>query len=321
MPTQPFEPLLNRDISKVIPKLIIDIASPVLQETVNYATNLYQRCQTSRKGSADEAFPVFASYLHVIQMTDSIEVLISNGCGAPAALLLRSSFEGRLTIEYILERKSKNRANAWLVKNIIDQIETFETFIPSNPKGQEFRKTYEKDGLSQTGELPSPPNLPETINKLKNNLKRPEYTEIYSEFKRLKEKGIRYPEWYSLYNGPRNLKELAQHLHQGSTYQVLYRSWARMSHVSDASHLTLPLEDGISVLGPIRNPMHIVRIATTALSILLETTQSMLKEYRADEMVSFRSWYSKEVQERHVALVNMEIGEVNWFNKTFVQKK
>ena len=91
--------------------------------------------------------------------------------------------------------------------------------------------------------------------------------------------------------------------------------------MKDAAHLTLPLENGTSVLGPIRNPMVIVQTATYALSILLETTQLMLKEYRADEMVSFRNWYKKEVQQRHFALVDMEMGELEWFDKTFVQKK
>lgn len=321
MPTQPFEPLLNRDMSKALLKPIIDIASPVLQETVNYATNLYQRCQTSQKGRPDEAYPVLAAYLHVIQMTDSIEVLISNGCGAPANLLLRSAFEGKLTILYILERKSKNRANAWLVQNILDHIEALETRDPSNPKAKEFREANEKDILSQIVGLPSLPNLPETINKLKESLKRPEYAEIYTEYKRLNKEGKKYPEWYSLYNGPRSLKALAQHLHQDDIYDFLYSSWSRISHMKDSAHLTLPLEDGTSVLGPIRNPMHIVHIATFALSMLLETTLSVMKEFRADENVSFRNWYGKEVREKHAALVDMEIGELKWFDKTFVQKK
>ena len=321
MPSQPFEPLLNRDMSKVLPKPIIDIASPVLQETVNYATNLYQRCQTSRKGSSDAAYPVLASYLHVIQMADSIEVLISNGCGAPANLMLRSAFEGKLTISYLLERQTKVRANAWLVNNIIDQIETLENNYPSSPKTGQSREANEKGIISGIIGLQPPPNLPEMIRKLKESLRRPEYANIYAEYRRLNKGGKKHPEWYSLYGGPRSLKALAQHLQQEDVYGVLYSSWSRMSHMKDAAHLTLPLENGTSVLGPIRNPMVIVQTATHALSILLETTQLMLKEYRADEMVSFRNWYKKEVQQRHFALVDMEMGELEWFGKTFVQKK
>lgn len=106
IPTQSFKPLLSRDEVKVIAKPAIDIASPVLQETINYATHAFERCRTSKKGSLEEAFPLLASYLHIIQMTDSIEVLISNSCGAPADLLLRSSWEAKLAIEYILEKRN-----------------------------------------------------------------------------------------------------------------------------------------------------------------------------------------------------------------------
>ncbi len=318
MPTQPYEPLLNRDMSKVLAKPITDIASPLLQEAVNYATNLYQRCQTTQKGAPDEAFPVLASYLHIIQMTDSIDVLISNGCGAPTGLLLRSSFEARLAILYILERHSKNRAIAWIVKNLLDQIDSLNSFRSLLSEGTERSGGYAT--LSRMG-VPPPVVSLESVQTLEENLKRPEYAEVYSEYERLKRSGRRNPEWYSLFKGPHNLRELARHVRQDQIYDSLYPSWSRMSHVQDASHLTLPLEDGSSVLGPIRNPMHIVHTATFALSILLETSLSMLNEYRADEISSFSSWYKNEMQAKHEALVKMEISEVQWFHKTFVQKE
>ena len=74
--------------------------------------------------------PLVSSTIQNYLALDSIEVLISNGCGAPANLMLRSAFEGKLTISYLLERQTKVRANAWLVNNIIDQIETLENNYP-----------------------------------------------------------------------------------------------------------------------------------------------------------------------------------------------
>lgn len=321
MPTQSFKPLLSRDEAKVIAKPAIDIASPVLQETINYATNAFERCRTSKKGGLEEAFPVLASYLHIIQMTDSIEVLISNSCGAPADLLLRSSWEAKLAIEYILEKRNKQRAVAWLVKYLADFIESLEKFIPSHPKGKEFLKTYEQDGFSHIRDLPYVPETIESINNFQAILKRPEYANVYSEYQRLKKKMGGYPQWYSLNNGPRNLKQLAQDLNQGSTYEILYSSWSRVSHASDISHLSLPLEDGKSILGPVRNPLSIVHVSATALSFLLEATQLVLKEYRSGEFDSYRRWYATEIQEKHEALLRLERSGVDWYYRTFVQKK
>jgi len=321
MPTQSFKPLLSRDEVKVIAKPAIDIASPVLQETINYATNAFERCRTSKKGSLEEAFPVLASYLHIIQMTDSIEVLISNSCGAPADLLLRSSCEAKLAIEYILEKRNKQRAVAWLVRYFADFIESLEKFVPSHPKGKEFLKTYEQDGFSHIKDLPYVPETIESINNFQAILKRPEYANVYSEYQRLKKKMRGYPQWYSLNNGPRNLKQLAQDLNQGSTYEILYSSWSRVSHASDISHLSLPLEDGKSILGPVRNPLSIVHVSATALSFLLEATQLVLKEYRSGEFDSYRRWYATEIQEKHAALLRLERSGVDWYYRTFVQKK
>jgi len=54
MPTKQFEPLLYRELRKVEAKEVIEIASPLLQEEVNYATNAFQRCQASSTSAKDE---------------------------------------------------------------------------------------------------------------------------------------------------------------------------------------------------------------------------------------------------------------------------
>lgn len=321
MPTKPLDFVLDRDMSKVQAKPIIDIASPALKEAINYATNVYERCRTSKKGSKEEAFPIIASYLHMIQMVDSIEVLISSCCGAPANLLLRSSFEAKLSIEYMLEKRSRKRAIAWLVKYVIDQIEEFQRYDPSQQKGKEFHKLRSEDRLGLTGELPFLSETRITIDALRAALKQPVYSDVYSEYKRLMKKDNRTPNWFTLFNGPRNIRALALHLKQGFAYETLYRSWSGITHAGDFSHLSLPLEDGTSILGPIRNPLPIVHIAATALSFLIEATIVLLKEYRTGEVDSFHRWYAKEVEHKYGELVQMEKSQLGWFYNKFVKDK
>lgn len=54
MPTKQFEPLLYRELRKVEAKKVIEIASPLLQEEINYATNAFQQCQASSTGAKGE---------------------------------------------------------------------------------------------------------------------------------------------------------------------------------------------------------------------------------------------------------------------------
>jgi hypothetical protein len=320
MPTEPYKPILDRDLTKIKP--FSDKISPVLQEVINYATQFYQRCQISKECKGDETYPVLALYLHIIQMADSIEVLISNGCSEPANLLLRSSFEAKLSISYILEKNVSQRSISWMVKNIIDQIKQLERHDPSSPKYKEFKETLSQDKLGNIDEFQKIPDISERITKLKEALTKPDYAEAYAEYQALRKRnrGV-HPEWYSLFDGPKNLRELAKYFKQGLVYETLYAYWSRISHVSDALHLTMPLEDGDSVLGPIRNPINSINIGTTILSQLIESIQLLMMKYRPYESNKFYKWWRTDIRERHFELMGLSIGQLNWFDKTFIQKK
>ncbi len=76
MPTKPLENLLDRNHSKFLAREIIDDCSPLLLEMINFATNVFGRCITTPglKVNVDEA--VLMLYLHIIEMTDGVEVLL-----------------------------------------------------------------------------------------------------------------------------------------------------------------------------------------------------------------------------------------------------
>ena len=82
--TKPLESILYRELSMAEAKEIIELASPLMQELVNYATNVLARCATSRtlSGREDEDVAALALYRHVIELTDGIEVLLSRSCSA-----------------------------------------------------------------------------------------------------------------------------------------------------------------------------------------------------------------------------------------------
>ena len=80
MPTEPLTKVLDRDLSIALAKDSIERCSSLLQELVNHATNAIARCATSPKGDENEDAAVLFLYYHVIEMTDGIEAVISQGC-------------------------------------------------------------------------------------------------------------------------------------------------------------------------------------------------------------------------------------------------
>ncbi len=69
MPTEPLSDLLNRDISASGAQKLVDMASPVLREVVNYGTRVFDRCQHHSSGDEDEDLPAFTLYLHVLRVS------------------------------------------------------------------------------------------------------------------------------------------------------------------------------------------------------------------------------------------------------------
>lgn len=302
MPTKSFEPLLYRELRKVECKEIIEIASPLLQEEVNYATNAFQRCQESAVGAADEPLPVFASYYHVIGMTDGIEVLISQSCAVPAIPLLRSSFEALLTIEYILEADYQRRGFAWLVCYVHNRLSQYEMLDPSHQKGKEFLVTFAADSVSKHMKLPSFPNLSQVIQNLKSLLNNPNYQFADYEYQRINSIRKRKPNWYSLFGGPGNLRDLAKHVNWGAQYDILYRSWSSITHADDLSQFLTQTKRGSPAFKPLRNPEELKHISVMASSFILDATKKMLGKFRAGEMRNYGKWYMREVRARHLAL-------------------
>jgi len=303
MPTKQFEPLLHRDLRKVEAKEIIEIASPLLQEEINYATNVFQRCQDSAVNvAADEHLPVFASYYHVIGMTDGIEVLISQSCAVPAIPLLRSSFEALLTIEYILEGDYQRRAFAWLVCYVHNRLSQYEMLDPSHQKGKEFLVTFAADSVSKHMKLPSFPNLSQVIQNLKSLLNNPNYQFADYEYQRIKSIRKRKPNWYSLFDGPGNLRDLAKHLNWGAQYDILYRSWSSIAHADDLSQFITQTKRGSPAFHPIRNHEELKLFSVIASSFILHATMKMIGKFRSGENASLGRWYQEETRQRHLAL-------------------
>jgi hypothetical protein len=327
MPTQPDEHVLSRELSKI--EWMVNITSPVLQEVVNYSTHIYQKCQQSEACKSDEYFPVLAMYLHVIQMTDSAEVLISNGCIESTNVLLRSSFEARLSIGYLLEKDCAKRAYSWMVNKTIDSIKDLQSIDPDTSKGQEFENTIKREGLDR--DIPGFPVIrldsenskkqaSEAILKYQESLKKPGYAEAYAEYTRLTKKLHRHPEWYSYYDGPQNLRQLANHLNQGTRYEILYVGSSKISHANDIDHLIIRFEDGTTALGQIRNPLNFPHVSTTSIALLLESSQMMLNKFRSYDLTSFQKWLKKEVIKRYMYLTNLTFDQVEKYDAILKKK-
>jgi hypothetical protein len=308
VPTEPFRKLLDRDLAKVTAKPIIDVASPLLIEVINHATMAYQRCHVSAgrdssTGATSEHFAPLMLYQHMIEMADGLESLISSSCSGPALLILRTMLEALLSLDYMLQEDYRKRSLSWLCSCIHKRIEAYELLDPTTDRGRELKKTLEKEGNSSVTGF----SLSENVQGLQRVLVG-DLAVIEDEYQRQKKSRRRTPHWYSLFDGPTDLRGLAVAVSRASFYDLLYRSWSSVMHATDASRFLSQTSDGAAAFQQIRYPENLKDYTWLAVNFVVISTGMMIQKFRPGENLS--PWYNTEVKARLGYLANVQV-EIN----------
>lgn len=295
MPTTPLESILYRDLSKAQAKPDIDLASGVLQELVNYASNALVRCATSAKGEENEDLAVLSLYRHIMEMTDGVEVLISQSSVTPAVPLIRSSFEGLISMEHIVEDDAEYvaRSLTWLVDYVHQRLDLYQLLDRSTTKGQEYRRTLGQDKTIRTIPVLPQEEITAAIANLQDLLAKPQFAAIDNDFRQLK--GQR--SWYRLYGGPDNIRELAHSVGRGAQYDFLYREWCRVAHGHDFAPFLARTPEGAGAIRGIRDPSDLKTVAGFAATFMLGATRLLIGKFRPGEDI--RTWYVRDVRPRY----------------------
>ena len=299
MPTKPLETILYRDLSKAQAGPVIELASDVLQELVNYASNALVRCATSTKGQENEDLAVLSLYRHIMEMTDGVEVLISESSVTPAVPLIRSSFEALISMEYIVEDDAQYvaRSLAWLVDYLHQRLDLHESLDPSTSRGRKLQRALSQDKTVRT--IPEVPQarVSQAIANLRSLLAKAQLTAIDKDFTDLK--GQRA--WYRLYGGPNDIRRLAHRVGRAAQYDFLYRYWSRVTHAHDFAPFIATTTEGQGAIRGIRDPSDLKTVANFAASFMLGATRLLIGKFRPGENTS--TWYVRDVRPRYTQLL------------------
>jgi hypothetical protein len=291
MPTDPHPAVLDRHLSVASAREVIEIACPLLRELVDHGTLALVRCGGSAEGDVDVDVAPLALYRLQLEAVDGIEVLLSAACVNATVPLLRSTFEALLALEYICETKEDyvRRSLSWLLCYNHQRLDLYDRLNPATTKGQEFQKILDADRVMR-GKLKVPHDVEAARARLASVLEKPHFQPIETEFRSFE----RRPVWFRLFNGPRNLRELAVHLNRGGLYETLYRVWSRVAHAQDF----LSFVDGEGALKRLRNPAELRSGAGLAASFLLASTRILVGKFREGE--DLEPWCVREVRDRYL---------------------
>ena len=309
MPTESFKSILDRDLSRAMAKDTVEPISELLQVMVNDATWVLARCDQATSGNIDEDVAVFALYRHVIEMTDGVDILMTQSCPTPAIGLVRSSFEALISMEYILESAANyaRRSLSWISRYVHTKLASYESFDPSTTRGMKFRSALEIDKAGQNVDIPDLTQVRIETADLQSVLSQPHFQDVENEFKRIGQLQKRSPPWHRLFNGPSTIEQLALHVNRPAQYEILYRRWPMSTHAADFSQLIVKAADDRRAIKRLREPGDILDVASFAPILMISATQLMIEKFRPGEMQRLSQWYKREVRDRFREVTRYEV--------------
>ena len=122
---------------------------------------------------------------------------------------------------------------SFLIWNAKNKIRTLKAFDKNDQSYQETLRLLEKDEFFDKTFLDEIPSAELNIKKQLKILSLPDYQRYDKEYERIKKADKRNPNWYSLFNGPKSIQQLALKVNIPFLYEILYRKWSENVHGTD----------------------------------------------------------------------------------------
>lgn len=279
--------ILPREQLDVI-EILIDFSN-LIDEIVNFGTHI-MKWEMDKRLVGDENIVPILFLRNILETADSISILIKNSSIDASKSSLRILLENVFGLEYLLEKNTKDRALAFIVWLTHKDLKFYEKLNGDTQIGKQFKTEFKKDSLIKNSEII---NKIDYLSAKKNSeelLKLPIYAEIEKEYN-LTESKFKNPDWYSLFNGPRNIQQLAKYLNHNALYEVMYRSYSGNIHATDIyKGKLLPVGKNAVDIVQIRNPKD-------AQSVFISTINYLLLAYKEyfsripEKKLEFQQWY------------------------------
>jgi hypothetical protein len=311
MPTEPHRALLDRDVSKAANASALSAASYVLTEIVNYGTQLLAR---GNQG-ADEAYarlaqtdshlpnppvgdfhlPLLLLYLHALELTDAIQVLVAEAVITPAELQTRALFEVVIQLEWLFKADTARRAFAYQFFDLKSRIRYYRSFIPSTPEGKQLAAAHKADAWVSGMTLREIGDPAAAIQNLEGLFVKPGYQDAVAEYDRMRNAKKKPPaNWFSMYDGPGNIQELSRAVGRAMQYEIVYRHWSASVHGTYVGQ-RVTRNGGIRAM---RQASALPAILPHVSTLALTAIQLYGDFYRPGEQEERARWYMREIKPR-----------------------
>lgn len=226
--------------------------------------------------------------LNAIEQADGISVMLKNSAIEPIKPLNRVLLENMLQLEYIVSDKTTDRSYAFLVGNIRGDLKNYLKLKKGTKENTAFASFFKKDGLIKNNPDTDESSVDTKIALFNKTLSEDGYKEANAEYNKLKN-----PHWYTLYDGPKTIREMAERQDRIMLYEIFYRTLSQNIHNKAIFNSKVKVDEDskLMYLIHLRNPHEVSKVIKDTFNFLFLTNFIFLEKLLPQEHIAFALWY------------------------------
>lgn len=302
MPINPVPGLISRSTPDNV-QAVLDQLADSLDDVVNFGTHVIEWYEGPTEEGKDVAVPLLMLLRHMLELVDATSILIRSSAVEPSSVLLRSMFETKVYLAWLLKEDTRRRSLGYLVCYVRKQIKAAARMDPRTQQAKQLAK--ELEGTAAEGiidEVEAAGFDFDAIRKRKERaLKQPHFEEILHEFEEAKarysRKGKKDPPWHFLFGGKKSIEELAADVGMSDWYHLRYRGWSDIAHASEVIQRKITAEDhGKASIEQMRSPIGVEDVYFYSATAAITVYRLILEKYAPEKVEELRKWGLEEVQ-------------------------
>ena len=278
--------------------------SDVLNQTADLGAAILEA--DFSKGGNELNLPPILFLKNLISTIDGISVLVANAIMEPCNVLLRTLLENFFSLEYLLEDNagSGQRSRNFMVWDYLERRKWLKKGDVNSHEHAILIKKFKQDKRLYDSPVMTFPMADKICERIDQGLNNKNNLATWKEYQRTKKVKKKAPAWYSLFNGPGSIEELAAKVGYPALYEILYRGFSPSSHGNNIVPGKISFPDGPEVhLEPLRDTTlvastvnHCLQISNLAFrTYLSKRVPFMAKNYQ--EWVSVAFPYSTQLND------------------------
>lgn len=278
-----------------VPTTLAEFAD-LLDELVAYGTHVLASALDAKRGAPQSALPAIALLRRGFELGDGVAALIRMGAPSAAPPILRVVLEIYLQYKYLLQDEQDRRGLAFLYFELRRELGLLDRLDRNTPEGRELQGSAAGDEFLGRLNLDTIHVDPNRRLPIEQALESSTYVEVRAEEMRIRRLKPKRLNWYSLFDGPANLEQLAGRVGGKAMYQTFYRLWSESVHGLDAQHASLQTTSAGLVIRHIRNPDEAQRVTVFTAVFLVRLLRQAVISYTPDRKREFVTWYRSSVR-------------------------